>query len=273
MRSNPILNTSSGRPLVRIWAAPLALMIPLACWSCTVTSDASDAGVGAIGTGGTSGKDAAASGTGGASGQGTDAATSNSGGTLGTGGGASSDSGSHAGDASALIDAALDGNGSADGAARSDSSNLDGSTMVEGGGASDALRADAMLGDTGILVGEVLGFYSGDWGDMVLRQVGNEVWGVYDHDQGTIVGTVQGGALVGWWSEVPSRSPSNDAGEVEFRWVRTDAGGGILLDGRWKYGTNDSWREDWDIGLVTDRQPSSELLARFNDPNQFPRHP
>jgi hypothetical protein len=34
-----------------------------------------------------------------------------------------------------------------------------------------------MLGDTGLRVGDVLGFYTGDWGDMLLRKQGNEIWG------------------------------------------------------------------------------------------------
>jgi hypothetical protein len=138
-------------------------------------------------------------------------------------------------------------------------------------GKGDALSgSDAASGDAGLSVAEVVGFYSGDWGDMVLKEVNGEIWGAYTHDDGTIVGTFTNGVLVGWWSEIESRLPSRDAGEVEFRFVRRD--GEVFIDGRWKYGVDDTWREDWDIGLVK-MTPPPALVARFADPTAFKRHP
>jgi hypothetical protein len=128
--------------------------------------------------------------------------------------------------------------------------------------------ADQSLGDSGLFVRDVLGFYSGDWGDMLLRQVGDEVWGAYTYNEGTVVGSIADGAFRGWWSEAPSQG----SGEVEFRWTRTEAGQ-VALDGRWRRGVDGTWREDWDVELVTDRDPAPELEARFDDTTLFQRHP
>ena len=130
--------------------------------------------------------------------------------------------------------------------------------------------ADAGHGDAGLALSEIVGYYAGDWGDMVLKEVNGEIWGAYTHDDGTIVGTFTNGVLVGWWSEVPSRLPTNDAGEVEFRFTRRN--GEVFIDGRWKYGVADAWREDWDIGLVKMTSPPA-LVARFADTTAFKRHP
>jgi hypothetical protein len=129
-----------------------------------------------------------------------------------------------------------------------------------------------MLGDTGLRVSDILGFYSGDWGDMLLRKQGSEIWGTYQYDGGTIVGNITAeGVFVGWWSQLPSRS-GTDAGEVEFRWSQT-SGTAIALDGRWRWGTNGAWQENWDINLVTDRAAPNDLITRFDNPSDFKRHP
>ncbi len=125
-------------------------------------------------------------------------------------------------------------------------------------------------GDAPIAPNEVAGYYSGQWGDMVLRLVGDEIWGAYTHDQGTIIGRYVDGVLVGWWSEFPSRLPTADAGEVEFRFTRV--GNVVRMDGRWRYGTEQAWREDWDIDQVN-APPPSELSLRFATPAVFIRHP
>jgi hypothetical protein len=136
----------------------------------------------------------------------------------------------------------------------------------------DALSPDLKpAADAPVAVAEALGFYSGDWGAMVLRMVGSEVHGTYSHDQGTIVGTFREGVLYAWWAEVPSREPTNDAGECEFRFIRKSTGR-VAIDGRWRYGTQGDWREDWDIDQV-DGMPPAELVARFMDASAFRKHP
>jgi hypothetical protein len=140
-------------------------------------------------------------------------------------------------------------------------------------GSEEDAGTDKMLGNTGLRVSDILGFYSGDWGDMVLRTHGDEIWGAYQHDEGTVVGKINTeGVFVGWWSEVPTRETPNDAGDVEFRWARGTTNA-IALDGRWRYGTTENWREDWDVELVTDRDVPPEISDRFSMPDAFKRKP
>jgi hypothetical protein len=142
-----------------------------------------------------------------------------------------------------------------------------------GGTGNDAgVDVDQKVGDTGLKVSDILGFYSGDWGDMVLRKQGEEIWGVYAHDGGTIVGRIMvDGVFLGWWSQTPTRTGSN-AGEVEFRWSQA-SGTAIALDGRWRYGATGDWLENWDITLVTDRAAPTELTDQFSNSADFVRHP
>lgn len=118
---------------------------------------------------------------------------------------------------------------------------------------------------------DVQGHWSGDWGHMVLRVVGDEVWGAYNHDEGTVRGRVVNGRFVGWWCEVPSRGPDADAGEVEFGFVRGPSGE-LNFDGKWRYGTTAEWQENWDLQRVSEA-PSAELEARFANAAAFCPHP
>jgi hypothetical protein len=128
------------------------------------------------------------------------------------------------------------------------------------------------LGDTGLRVSDILGFYSGNWGDMVLHKVGDEIWGVYNYSGGTIVGDIKDdGVFVGWWSQLPTRTGLN-AGEVEFRWSQTSEKV-IALDGRWRWGSSGAWFDNWDVDLATDREAPSALTARFDNASDFKRHP
>ncbi|MBI2892129.1 MAG: hypothetical protein HYY06_01155 [Deltaproteobacteria bacterium] len=117
---------------------------------------------------------------------------------------------------------------------------------------------------------DVVGYWTGDWGRMVLRAVGGEIWGAYDHDEGTAIGTLDGnGVMRGWWCEAPSRAVDYDAGEFEFTFSRS---GDLSLDGRWRYGVDGEWKEDWDLVHVTDLPPP-ELEERFEDQGAFCPHP
>jgi hypothetical protein len=111
------------------------------------------------------------------------------------------------------------------------------------------------------------GFWSGDWGDLVMRiDPGGAVVAAYAHDEGAIVGRLDDdGVMRGWWCEVPSRGPDADAGAVEMRIVLT--GGVPTIDGRWKYGDDPAmdWREDWDISQKSAATPPAELTARLDE--------
>jgi len=151
-----------------------------------------------------------------------------------------------------------------------------GSSGQPNAGAAADSGTDIVLGDTGLQLSEVLGYYDasllsgGDWGAMVLRRYGAEVIGAYQYNEGTVVGEITSeGIFVGWWSQLPSRA-GLDAGEVEFRWYRS--GSTIAFDGRWRWGSSGTWYENWDANL-TNRTPPNELVAAFDNVENFHRHP
>lgn len=108
----------------------------------------------------------------------------------------------------------------------------------------------------------VSGYWTGDWGKLVLEAQGDKVIGAYSHDNGVIVGTIKGDTLVGWWCETPSRKPSKDAGDVEMKFVTKD--GKREIDGRWRYGADGAWKDDWDIAW-DEGKPPEELVKRIAD--------
>lgn len=182
--------------------------------------------------------------------------------------------------AAAGIGGAAGSSGGPSGAAAGSSGDGGSSGLQDAGAARDAAAdsgTDPALGETGLSLSDVLGFYNatllsgGDWGDMLLRRYGQEVVGVYQYNEGTVVGEINSeGAFIGWWSQLPTRD-GFDAGEVEFRW--SSNGSGIAFDGRWRWGTTGNWYENWDARLVTERDPPSELIAAFDDVANFKRHP
>ncbi len=76
------------------------------------------------------------------------------------------------------------------------------------------------------------------YGEMVLSFSGDRVTGEYESDDGRIEGTVSGRLMTGIWAEEPSYAPPNDAGQFEF----TLAEDGRSFTGRWRYGSEGSWR-------------------------------
>jgi hypothetical protein len=122
----------------------------------------------------------------------------------------------------------------------------------------------------------VAGYWTGDWGDLVMHVVGDEMWGAYTHDEGTVRGRFANGVFTGWWAEVPSRLPTSDAGEVEFTFIVNPDAGGMGIDGRWRYGdaTNEpAWRENWDLAIHSADAEPAALVARFADTAAFVAHP
>jgi len=108
----------------------------------------------------------------------------------------------------------------------------------------------------------VEGYWTGDWGQLLLGERAGKLVGAYSHDEGMIVGAMQNGVLVGWWCEVPSRKAPKDAGEVEMRFITNDEGK-RAIDGRWRYGSEGVWKEDWDIAWDTGT-PDSALVKRLD---------
>ena len=108
-----------------------------------------------------------------------------------------------------------------------------------------SLIMGAFLPATG-LADDDLGNYSwegewdSNWGHMVIAQNGNQVTGTYTFENGIISGTVSGNTFTGTWSEAPSYSAPNDAGDLI---LEMDANG-KSFSGRWRYGSSGDWG-DW----------------------------
>lgn len=95
-----------------------------------------------------------------------------------------------------------------------------------------------------------LSTYNGKWdtkyGTISLKVKQNKVEGSYSINEGRITGIIKGKTLKGRWSEKPSYSEPNDAGDVEFS-LSDD---GKSFKGRWKYGSSDDWKFDWHGKLI-----------------------
>lgn len=85
------------------------------------------------------------------------------------------------------------------------------------------------------------GTWNTNWGLMQLTQSAGKVTGSYEHDNGKIEGNISknltGDILVGTWSEEPSYTPPDDAGDLEFI-MSSDLNS---FTGNWRYGSSGSW--------------------------------
>lgn len=77
------------------------------------------------------------------------------------------------------------------------------------------------------------GTWDSDWGPMELSQSGNQVTGTYEHNGGRITGTLSANTLSGTWSETPTYTAPDDAGDFTF----TLAADGKSFSGEWWYGS------------------------------------
>jgi eukaryotic-like serine/threonine-protein kinase len=107
-------------------------------------------------------------------------------------------------------------------------------------------------------------YVSREYGELLLVVEGDRVRGAYQHDAGLIVGTMVGDELVGAWCELPSRRFPADGGELRIRFM-LDAQKRILADGRWRYGHDGGWDENWDMYRVADAPEDPDLAPRTAD--------
>ncbi len=88
------------------------------------------------------------------------------------------------------------------------------------------------------------GTWNTDWGTMQLSQSGNHVKGNYTYDSGRLDGTINDGVFVGKWSESPTYSEPDDAGDAEFYFTKDCS----AFTGNWRYGTGSAgapWDGTW----------------------------
>jgi hypothetical protein len=103
------------------------------------------------------------------------------------------------------------------------------------------VRVDVFVYESRARTASWTGHWDTTYGFMTLTQRGNRVTGgyVYKDKDGRIAGTVSGKVLRGTWSQLPTRKPPRDAGQIEFR---ID---GNRFGGRWRYGSTGRWHADW----------------------------
>jgi hypothetical protein len=143
------------------------------------------------------------------------------------------------------------------------------STLVDDAGAlpdPDRCADPGQLGSAAPAA-EIEGHWNGDFGHLVLRRVGDEIWGAYEHDQGTVRGKLVGDRFLGWWCEAPSRRAPGDAGDVEMQ-VIVDRDGVRAIAGRWRYGATGDWDDRWDLRRDP-APPAPALAARVDATGDF----
>jgi hypothetical protein len=81
----------------------------------------------------------------------------------------------------------------------------------------------------------ITGTWKVNFGTLALRvEPDGTAFGVYEHDEGTLVGRYNDGLFMGRWCESPTRRGPKDAGVLQLHFARH--GGKIAVDGRWTYG-------------------------------------
>jgi Protein of unknown function (DUF4239) len=123
---------------------------------------------------------------------------------------------------------------------------------------------------------DIIGVWNADsaFGEAVFRVVGGEIRATYRYDKGTVVGVLSpDGVFRGWWCELASRKPLKDAGEIEWRLLRSPRGEPKVLDGRWRYGAAEPFRGGWDLTKIEGKTEPPDLASRFDDASSFCRHP
>ena len=72
-----------------------------------------------------------------------------------------------------------------------------------------------------------------------------DAYGVFDHQDGIQSGKFAHGHWTGWWCQLPTRKPPDDAGPFDLHFVRGE--GRILIEGEYKYGDGRAaeWRKDF----------------------------
>jgi hypothetical protein len=107
---------------------------------------------------------------------------------------------------------------------------------------------------------------SAQWGEHYILIENSTMKVIYTHDDGRVIGTLNGTTFTGWWTESPSRRPSADAGDVTF--TLTGTGDERAIDGTWRYGRDGNLRENWDLVWV-DAQIPPDIEAKFHDSAMF----
>jgi len=85
------------------------------------------------------------------------------------------------------------------------------------------------------------GTWSTSYGTMQLSQSGASVTGNYESNSSRLIGTASGNTLKGTWSELPTYTAPDDAGDFQF----TMSADGTSFSGGWRYGSSGDFTTDW----------------------------
>ena len=78
--------------------------------------------------------------------------------------------------------------------------------------------------------------YQTEWGEMTLKQTGNDVTGTYTHANGVIKGTLKGKILTGTWTQ-------SGGGKGKLRFEFNDDFS--TFTGKWNYNDAEPTRDGW----------------------------
>jgi hypothetical protein len=128
----------------------------------------------------------------------------------------------------------------------------------------------------------ITGTWKVNFGTLALRvDPDGTTFGVYEHDEGTLVGRFNDGLFMGRWCELPTRRGPKDAGVLQLHFARN--GGKTVVAGRWTYGDSpygvsvagdidDVSQTQWHMGeagffgsKLAAKAPPSTLAKRFAD--------
>jgi hypothetical protein len=129
-------------------------------------------------------------------------------------------------------------------------------------------RLDTVALSAKDLVGEWTSAVSKN-GVIIMRIVNGEIHAAYRADNGGFVGHIDpDGVLRGWWCEEPNRQPIDDAGQVEWRMLKTKNNGAFRLDGRWRHGDSGPFMSGWSLEKVGPVEPI-DLVEAFDNASRF----
>jgi len=117
---------------------------------------------------------------------------------------------------------------------------------------------------------EIAGTYDVNYGVMLFTvDAEGRAYGVYQHDDGILIGHYNDGLFLGVWCEAPTFRGPDNAGKLEIRFARNASR--IQLEGRWTYGHERGarWLSDW-FGKSTTTLPPPGLVERVKQRTQCP---
>ena len=113
-----------------------------------------------------------------------------------------------------------------------------------------------------------------NYGELRLHvEADGKTYGVYDQQNGILVGTYANNRFDGWWCQEPTRQSPDDAGRVRLHFVRGD--NRILVEGVWTYGDGKAatWQNNfYGVSLEQPRPETYKLEQRLLRGERCPGH-